>query len=54
MEQSTKKCLVQYEWGSQVVLVVKNPPNAGDEGSIPGSGRAPGLENGNPLQYFYS
>ena len=32
--------------------VVKNPPiNAGDAGSIPGSGRSPGEENGNPLQY---
>ena len=38
---------------SQVVLVVKNPPaNAGDvRGSIPGSRRSPGEENGNPLQY---
>ena len=33
-------------------LVVKNPPdNAGDSGSIPGSGRSPGGGNGNPLQY---
>ena len=32
--------------------VVKNPPvNAGDLGSIPGSGRSPGEGNGNPLQY---
>ena len=32
--------------------VVKNPPaNAGDMGSIPGSGRSPGARNGNPLQY---
>ena len=31
--------------------VVKNPPaNAGDAGSIPGSGRSPGGGNGNPLQ----
>ena len=31
---------------------VKNPPaNAGDVGSIPGSGRSPGEGNGNPLQY---
>ena len=42
-------------WGaSQVVLEVKNPPaNAGDTrdaGSIPGSGRSPGVKNGNPLQ----
>ena len=25
--------------------------NAGDPGSIPGSGRSPGEVNGNPLQY---
>ena len=25
--------------------------NAGDRGSIPGSGRSPGAGNGNPLQY---
>ena len=31
----------------------KNPPaNAGDaRGSIPGSGRSPGVRNGNQLQY---
>ena len=27
------------------------PTNAGDVGSIPGSGRSPGGGNGNPLQY---
>ena len=26
--------------------------NAGDSGSVPGSGRSPGEGNGNPLQYF--
>ena len=32
--------------------MVKNPPaNAGDEGSIPGSGRSPGGGNGNTLHY---
>ena len=35
--------------------VVKNLPvnagDAGDMGSIPGSGRFPGERNGNPLQY---
>ena len=32
--------------------MVKNPPaNAGDSGSIPGSGTSPGGGNGNPLQY---
>jgi len=31
---------------------VKNlPAKAGDAGSIPGSGRSPGEENGNSLQY---
>ena len=39
---------------SQIALVVKNPPaNAGDirdVGWIPGSGRSPGREHGNPLQ----
>ena len=38
--------------GSLGGSVVKNPPaNAGDLGSIPGSGRSPGEGNGNPLQY---
>ena len=40
---------------SQVALVVKNPPaytgEVRDVGSIPGSGRFPEEENGNPLQY---
>ena len=32
--------------------VIKTPPaNAGDSGSVPGSGRSPGEGNGNPLQY---
>ena len=26
--------------------------NAGDPGSIPGSGKSPGEGNGNPLQYY--
>jgi len=38
-----------------MVLLVKNlPAKAGDTrntGLIPGSGRSPGEENGNPLQY---
>ena len=41
--------------GSQVALVVKNPPvNRGDlrdTGSIPGLGSSPGGGYGNPLQY---
>ena len=32
--------------------MVKTPPaNAGDAGSVPGSGRSPGEGNGNLLQY---
>ena len=32
--------------------MVKNlPANAGDAGSVPGSGRSPGEGYGNPLQY---
>ena len=46
-----------YAWTSQVVLVVKNPPantrDARDMGSIPGSQRSPGVENDNPILYFY-
>ena len=39
-------------WGFPDGSVVKNPPtNAGDMGSIPGSGRSSGGGNGNPLQY---
>ena len=42
-------------WASQVVLVVKNPPDNEDDkrytGSISGLGRSPGEGRGNPLQY---
>ena len=34
-----------------VQKVKKSTFNAGDPGSIPGSGRSPGEGNGNPLQY---
>ena len=35
-------------------LVVKNlPASAGDTGLIPGLGRTPGEESGNPLQYSW-
>ena len=40
---------------SQVVLVIKNLPanveDASDVGSIPGSGRSPGVRNGTQFQY---
>ena len=39
---------------SPMALVVKNPcVNAGARGSIPGSGRLPGVGNGNSLQYSF-
>ena len=41
-------------WASLVAQMIKNlPANAGDLGSIPGSGRSPGEGNGDPLQYSY-
>ena len=40
---------VLYFKASQAALVVKNPPaNAGDLGSISGSGRSPGEGHGTP------
>ena len=40
-------------YGASLVaqLVKKTSANVGDEASIPGLGRSPGVENGNPLQY---
>ena len=37
-----------FPGGSEVKV---SASNAGDPGSIPGSGRFPGEGNGNPLQY---
>ena len=46
------KQVSSYYWGFPGGTVVKNlPANAGDLGSIPGSGRSPGGRNSNPLQY---
>ena len=46
-----KYSLWSYTW------LVQNPPgnagDAGDSGSIPRSGRSPGVGNGNPLQYSF-
>ena len=33
-------------------VIKKLLANVGDVGLIPGLGRSPGKENGNPLQYF--
>ena len=42
------------DWGFPGSAVGKNPPdsagNAGDVGSVSGSGRSPGGGHGNPLQ----
>ena len=48
--------MLKYMYGaSQVALVVKsllaNTGDFRDSGLIPGSGRSPGGEHGNPLQY---
>ena len=41
-----------FSWGFPGGSEVKvSAWNAGDPGSIPGSGRSPGEGNGNPLQY---
>ena len=46
---SSSKC-----WASQLVQLVKSlPASAGDAGSVPGLGRFPREESGNPLQYSY-
>ena len=37
--------------GASLVAQPASACNAGDRGSIPGSGRSPGEENGNPLPY---
>ena len=41
-------CYWGFPGGSEVKV---SACNAGDPGSIPGSGRSPGEGNGNPLQY---
>ena len=45
-------CII-YIWASPVAQTVKHPSacNAGDTGSIAGSGRSPEEGYGNPLQY---
>jgi len=49
---STLSVTYEYSKGLPGGSVVKNPPaNAGDMGSVPGLGRAPGGGNSKPLQY---
>ena len=42
---------VGFPGGSVVRYLPANAVDAGDAGLISGSGRAPGVGNGNPLQY---
>ena len=41
----------RFPGGAVVKKLPANTGDAGDTGSIPGSGRSPGGGNGNPLQY---
>ena len=53
MSGEGKGCLLNSNlvWASLVAQLMKNlPVNAGDAGSIPGSGNCPGRGSGNPLQ----
>ena len=44
-------CIYTHTKGFPGGSAMKNPPaNAGDTGLIPGSGRSPGEEHGNPFQ----
>ena len=45
-------CIAPFKGLSLVAQMVESAYNAGDLGSIPGSGRSPGEGNGNPLQYL--
>ena len=49
------KCMNLLLIASQVTQWLKNPPaiagDAGDTGLTPGSGRSPGVGDGNPLKY---
>ena len=46
----TSRVYMGFPGGSEVKA---SASNAGDPGSIPGSGRSPGEGNGNPLQCSY-
>ena len=53
LERKNLNCCYSQRWASQVALMVKNlsatAEDLRDPGSVPGSGRAPGEGNGNPL-----
>ena len=51
IQQMIQLFIYIFTWGFPGDSVVKNLlANAGDVGSIPGSGRSPGEGNGNPFQ----
>ena len=50
------KCLIEINYNMVLGLPKwlsgkESASNTGDTGSVPGSGRSPGVGNGNPLQY---
>ena len=45
-------CLIHFKASLVAHTVKASAYNAGDPGSIPGSGRFPGERNGNPLLYY--
>ena len=50
--QKGKAIVLTNVWASMVAQLVQSTCNAGDPGSIPGSGRSAGGGIGYPLQYF--
>ena len=52
LEHKSLYVLLSACWGYNGSVTREYTYNAGDLGSIPGSGRSPGEGNGNPLQYF--
>ena len=51
VNQFLKYCIFDFHDGSEGKESAFNAGDTGDSSSIPGSGRSPGRENGNPLQY---
>ena len=51
-QSDTTEWLSTYTDKRKKYSFIYSASNAGDPGSIPGSGRSPGEGNGNPLQYF--
>ena len=59
-QQSSGETLIPLYYQAEYYVIVRLPRwlggkesacQAGDAGSVPGSGRSPGEGNGNPLQY---